>query len=103
MYLGGNFLFVRCLVSAFFIYADIIVLFICQIADNILYFILKLALCKEIIPIFFKDCSDFQAGSEIRSKGRYEGLDETAVCGLNCKHGIPIKFLNLKGGERYST
>ena len=59
-----------------------------------------LALCKKIIPIFFKDCSDFQAGSEIRSKGRYEALDETAVCGLSCKHGIPMKFLNLKGGER---
>jgi hypothetical protein len=50
---------------------------------------------------YFKDCSDFQAGSEIRSKGRYEALDETAVCGLSCKHGIPMKFLNLKGGERY--
>ncbi|CAB3984027.1 Hypothetical predicted protein [Paramuricea clavata] len=47
-----------------------------------------------------KDCNDFQAGSEIRSKGCYEALDETAVCGLSCKHGIPMKFLNLKGGER---
>ncbi|CAB3996631.1 Hypothetical predicted protein [Paramuricea clavata] len=34
------------------------------------------------------------------SKGKYYALDETAVCGLGCKHGIPMDFLNLKGGER---
>lgn len=49
----------------------------------------------------FKDCSDFQAGSEILSKGRFDALDETAVSGICCKHGFPMKFLNLKGGERY--
>ena len=48
-----------------------------------------------------KDCSDFQAGSEILSKGRFDALDETAVSGICCKHGFPMKFLNLKGGERY--
>ncbi|XP_028415625.1 uncharacterized protein LOC114538982 isoform X2 [Dendronephthya gigantea] len=47
-----------------------------------------------------KECSDFQAGSEMVSKGKYYALDETAVCGLGCKHGIPMDFLNLKGGER---
>ncbi|CAB4016382.1 Hypothetical predicted protein, partial [Paramuricea clavata] len=47
-----------------------------------------------------KECSNFQAGSEMTSKGKYYALDETAVCGLGCKHGIPMDFLNLKGGER---
>lgn len=47
-----------------------------------------------------KDCSDFHAGSEILSKRRFDALDETAISGICCKHGFPIKFLNLKGGER---
>ena len=51
----------------------------------------------------FKDCSDFQAGSEILSKGRFDALDETAISGISCKHGFSMKFLNLKGGERYLT
>ena len=49
------------------------------------------------------DCNDFQVGSEIKSRGCYEALDETAVSGLSCKHGIPLRFLNLKGGERYCS
>lgn len=53
--------------------------------------------------LMFKDCSDFQAGSEILSKGRFDALDETAISGISCKHGFPMKFLNLKGGERYLT
>ena len=54
------------------------------------------------IAIFFlvRKCSDFQAVSAIQYKSKFDAPDETAVCGLCCKHGFPMKFLNLKGGER---
>ena len=54
-----------------------------------------------ILCVCAKDCSDFQAGSEIPSKGRFDALDETAVFGICCPPGFLMKFLNLKGGERY--
>ena len=56
-----------------------------------------------LLVIFYfhcQNCSDFQAGSALQSKSKFDALDETAVCGLCCKHGFPMKFLNLKGGER---
>lgn len=50
--------------------------------------------------MYNQECSDFQAGSVIRSKGRYVALDETAVFGIACKHAFPWRFINVKGGER---
>ena len=46
-------------------------------------------------------CPGFRAGSAIRSAVRYKKLDETGVFGLTCRHEHPVKFLNLKYGERY--
>jgi hypothetical protein len=46
------------------------------------------------------DCSDFLAGSIMRSAVRYKSLDETAVFGYMCRHEFPGQFLNLKHGER---
>ena len=68
-----------------------------------LYLLLSVLYFNFHFVFLFKDCSDFQAGSEILSKGRFDALDETAISGISCKHGFPMKFLNLKGGERYLT
>lgn len=46
------------------------------------------------------DCSDFQAGSNIRSKAKNKKLSETAVFGATCRHDYPQKFFSLKHGER---
>ncbi|CAG2236403.1 unnamed protein product [Mytilus edulis] len=47
-----------------------------------------------------EDCSDFQAGSNIRSKAKNKKLSETAVFGATCRHDYPQKFFSLKHGER---
>lgn len=62
--------------------------------------LLCIALFCILCSVFAKDCSDFQAECELLSKGRFDALDETAVSGICCKHEFPMKFLNLKGGER---
>ncbi|XP_078490938.1 uncharacterized protein LOC144747066 [Ciona intestinalis] len=46
------------------------------------------------------DCSNFQAGSLIRSKGKNNKLSEKGVFGACCKHEFPKMFVNLKHGER---
>ncbi|XP_025085271.1 uncharacterized protein LOC112558806 [Pomacea canaliculata] len=46
------------------------------------------------------ECSNFQAGSNIRSKSRTLKLDETAVFGCACRHEFPRLFFNLKHDER---
>ncbi|KAK7471782.1 hypothetical protein BaRGS_00035564, partial [Batillaria attramentaria] len=46
-------------------------------------------------------CSDFQAGNAIRSKNRTSKLDVTGVFGAVCQHDIPLKFHNMKHGERF--
>ena len=46
------------------------------------------------------DCSDFVAGDASRSSNRWHGLDETALFGSSCWHEVPLKFINLKHGER---
>ncbi|XP_066272594.1 uncharacterized protein [Branchiostoma lanceolatum] len=47
-----------------------------------------------------EDCSDFQAGSRIRSKNTQKKLDVTGVFGAACRHEMPLQFLNMKHGER---
>ncbi|XP_071180734.1 uncharacterized protein [Mytilus edulis] len=47
-----------------------------------------------------KECSDFQAGNDIRSKSKNQKLSETAVFGATCRHDFPQKFFSLKHGER---
>ena len=47
-----------------------------------------------------QDCSDFLAGSALRSAVRYKALDETVMFGYACRHEFPQAFVNLKHGER---
>ncbi|XP_033743002.1 uncharacterized protein LOC117329255 [Pecten maximus] len=46
------------------------------------------------------DCSDFQAGNNVRSKVKTSKLSETAVFGSACRHEFPQKFFSLRHGER---
>ncbi|CAG2254522.1 unnamed protein product [Mytilus edulis] len=48
------------------------------------------------------ECSNFQAGSVIRSKVKNKKLDVTGIFGSVCKHDIPIYFADLAHGERLS-
>ena len=50
--------------------------------------------------MYSKDCSNFQAGDNLRSKQKTKKLDETALFGVACRHGFPYKFCSLKHGER---
>ncbi len=43
----------------------------------------------------------FKAANEKNSKPLSNALDISGVIGTMCKHGIPMKFLNIKTGERY--
>ncbi|XP_019617792.1 PREDICTED: uncharacterized protein LOC109465093 isoform X2 [Branchiostoma belcheri] len=47
-----------------------------------------------------EDCSDFQAGSKIRSKNKQTKLDVTGVFGATCRHEMPLQFINMTQGER---
>ncbi len=40
------------------------------------------------------------AGDALPSNSRYRALDETAIFGCACRHDFPVKFINLKHGER---
>ncbi|EXX55967.1 hypothetical protein RirG_220460 [Rhizophagus irregularis DAOM 197198w] len=42
----------------------------------------------------------FKAVNEKNSKILSNALDISGVVGTTCKHGIPVKFLNIKTGER---
>ncbi|XP_076807972.1 uncharacterized protein LOC143451370 isoform X1 [Clavelina lepadiformis] len=46
------------------------------------------------------DCSNFQAGSLIRSKKKSTKLDVKGVFGACCRHEFPKMFLDMKHGER---
>ncbi|ELT94692.1 hypothetical protein CAPTEDRAFT_209352, partial [Capitella teleta] len=46
------------------------------------------------------DCSEFEAGSSVRSQKTATKLDVTGVFGAICRHEIPLKFMNMKHGER---
>ena len=48
----------------------------------------------------FQGCASFQAGNAVRSKVKNSKLDITGVFGSVCKHDHPIKFCNLRHGER---
>ncbi|XP_076079987.1 uncharacterized protein LOC143050754 [Mytilus galloprovincialis] len=48
------------------------------------------------------ECSNFQAGDNIRSKIKNGKLDVTGVFGSVCKHDIPFHFMDLSHGERLS-
>ena len=50
-----------------------------------------------------QECSDFTAGSVLRSASRYHALDETDIFGCACRHEFPRMFVNLKHGERYTS
>ena len=56
-----------------------------------------------VVIIYYSEqgCNDFLAGNMIRSASRYKALDETALFGCVCRHEFPIRFFNLKHGERY--
>lgn len=47
-----------------------------------------------------KDCSNFQAGNNIRSKRKTNKLSVTGVFGMSCRHEYPKLFLNMCHGER---
>ncbi|KAI8493444.1 hypothetical protein Bbelb_288410 [Branchiostoma belcheri] len=47
-----------------------------------------------------EDCSNFQAGSRLRSKNKQKKLDVTGVFGAACRHEMPLAFLNMSHGER---
>ncbi|CAB4482642.1 unnamed protein product [Rhizophagus irregularis] len=47
--------------------------------------------------------SYFKAADQARSNIKSKHLDDTGLFGSTCRHGIPLKFINLKGiGERFS-
>ncbi|XP_035690811.1 uncharacterized protein LOC118425820 isoform X2 [Branchiostoma floridae] len=48
------------------------------------------------------DCSNFRAGSIIRSQGKQKKLDVSGVFGSVCRHEIPRCFLNMIHGERFA-
>jgi len=50
-----------------------------------------------------QDCSNFNAGSVMISAAKERKLDVTGVFGAVCKHGVPLKFLNMHHGERYES
>ena len=54
------------------------------------------------VIILLQDCSDFLAGSMLRSHSRFSALDETAIMGVVCRHEYPLCFINLYHGERFS-
>ncbi|CAB5368131.1 unnamed protein product [Rhizophagus irregularis] len=46
--------------------------------------------------------SNFKATNQIKSLQKFKHLDDTGIFGSTCRHGIPLKFLNLRNmGERY--
>ncbi|GBB94952.1 hypothetical protein RclHR1_02450005 [Rhizophagus clarus] len=46
--------------------------------------------------------SNFKAADQLRSFNKSKFLDDTGIFGSTCRHGVPLKFLNLKKmGERY--
>ncbi|PKC00204.1 hypothetical protein RhiirA5_257439, partial [Rhizophagus irregularis] len=46
--------------------------------------------------------SNFKAADQLRSFNKSKFLDDTGIFGSTCRHGVPLKFLNLKNmGERY--
>jgi hypothetical protein len=47
-----------------------------------------------------KECNQFQAGTNLRSKIKSNKLDETAVFGCSCRHEVPNTFFSLKRGGR---
>ncbi|XP_066912363.1 uncharacterized protein [Clytia hemisphaerica] len=47
-----------------------------------------------------KDCSNFQAGNNLRSKRKTKKLSVTGVFGMSCRHEFPKLFLNMQHGER---
>ena len=45
--------------------------------------------------------SNFKAANQIKSLQKSKYLDDTGIFGSICRHGIPLKFLNLRNmGER---
>uniref|UniRef100_A0A7M5X4I7 CxC2-like cysteine cluster KDZ transposase-associated domain-containing protein n=2 Tax=Clytia hemisphaerica TaxID=252671 RepID=A0A7M5X4I7_9CNID len=47
-----------------------------------------------------KECSNFQAGSNLRSKRKTNKLSVTGIFGASCRHEFPKVFLNMRHGER---
>ncbi|XP_078608414.1 uncharacterized protein LOC144880223 [Branchiostoma floridae x Branchiostoma japonicum] len=46
-----------------------------------------------------EDCSNFEAGTKIRSKNAQKKLDVSGIFGSACRHEMPIQFLNMSRGE----
>ncbi|KAI8517557.1 hypothetical protein Bbelb_035740 [Branchiostoma belcheri] len=46
-----------------------------------------------------EDCSNFQAGSRLRSKNKQTKLDVSGVFGAACRHEVPLLFVNMTHGE----
>ncbi|XP_071138989.1 uncharacterized protein [Mytilus edulis] len=51
-------------------------------------------------PKIEKNCSNFQAGNDIRSKAKNNKMSETAVFGATCRQYFLQKFFSLKHGEK---
>ncbi|XP_050405669.2 uncharacterized protein LOC126821311 [Patella vulgata] len=49
---------------------------------------------------YVNDCSNFQAGSLVRSKSKNAKLDVKGLFGSICKHDIPYLFIDMEYGER---
>ena len=73
---------------------SIIYQFIFIVMHNLLtinYFIKQINICD----------SHFKAANQKRANLKSNYLDDTGIFGSTCRHGIPLKFINLKGiGER---
>ena len=62
-----------------------------------------IAICLSInasLKLFRQDCSNFLAGNAIRAQARNTKLETRAVFGSVCRHEYPLRFLNMKHGER---
>jgi hypothetical protein len=64
-----------------------------------LYFIFLKKKNKKNVPTSCE--SNFKAANQIKSLQKSKYLDDTGIFGSTCRHGIPLKFLNLRNmGER---
>ena len=55
---------------------------------------------KFIIHTLFLACSDFKAISTVRSQTENSGRDEKGFFESVCRHDTPLKFIDLKHGEK---
>ena len=76
-------------------------MYICAAGDKTTLTIISSLICLQRVVLLQQLCSNFQAGSALRTKGKAKKLDEKGVLGSSCRHDIPLLFCNLMHGERY--